>query len=51
VQLQKRELMLLILKGWCGAIVSAAHEDADISKTANAWRESLQMLRLEEEIG
>ncbi|MFT5176951.1 MAG: glutamate-1-semialdehyde 2,1-aminomutase [Gammaproteobacteria bacterium] len=52
--LAKMRLAMLVngvdLKGWRGAIVSAVHEDADLVKTADAWRESLQMLRREREI-
>jgi len=36
------------LKGWRGGIVSAAHTDADVELTLEAWRRSLRALKEEE---
>jgi glutamate-1-semialdehyde 2,1-aminomutase len=35
------------LKGWRGGIVSAAHTEADVDLTVNAWRKSLRDMRAE----
>ena len=38
------------LKGWRGGIVSAAHTQADLDLTVDAWRKSLRALREEGEL-
>jgi glutamate-1-semialdehyde 2,1-aminomutase len=38
------------LKGWRGGIVSAAHTQADVDFTVDAWRKSLRALREEGEL-
>jgi glutamate-1-semialdehyde 2,1-aminomutase len=35
------------LKGWRGGILSAAHTQADVDFTADAWRKSLRALKEE----
>ena len=49
--LDKMRLAMLVngvdLKGWRGGIVSAAHTDADVQLTVDAWRKSLRMLKAE----
>jgi glutamate-1-semialdehyde 2,1-aminomutase len=35
------------LKGWRGGIVSAAHTQADVDVTVEAWRESLRDMKAE----
>jgi glutamate-1-semialdehyde 2,1-aminomutase len=35
------------LKGWRGGILSAAHTQADVDFTLDAWRKSLRALREE----
>ena len=52
--LEKLRLAMLVngvdLKGWRGAIVSAKHGEDLIERTTAAWRESLALLKREEEI-
>jgi glutamate-1-semialdehyde 2,1-aminomutase len=38
------------LKGWRGGIVSAAHTQADVDLTLEAWRKSLRALKEEGEL-
>ena len=49
--LDKMRLAMLVngvdLKGWRGGLVSAAHTDADVEITLDAWRKSLRMLKEE----
>ena len=35
------------LKGWRGGIVSAAHTEADVEWTLDAWRKTLRALKAE----
>ena len=53
--LAKMRLGMLIngvdLKSWKGGILSAAHDDADIERTTEAWRSTLRMLKDEDELG
>lgn len=39
------------LKGWRGGIVSAAHTDADVEFTLDAWRKSLRAMKEEGAVG
>ena len=39
------------LKGWRGGIVSAAHTDADVELTLDAWRKSLRAMKEEGALG
>ena len=52
--LSKLRLGMLVngvdLKGWRGAIVSAAHSADDVDHTVAAWRETLRLLKREGEI-
>jgi glutamate-1-semialdehyde 2,1-aminomutase len=52
--LSRMRLAMLVngvdLKGWRGGIVSAAHTDADIAFTLEAWRKSLRALKEEAEL-
>jgi glutamate-1-semialdehyde 2,1-aminomutase len=52
--LAKLRLAMLVngvdLKGWRGGIVSAAHTQADVDLTLEAWRRSLRALRDEGEL-
>jgi glutamate-1-semialdehyde 2,1-aminomutase len=52
--LDKMRLAMLVngvdLKGWRGGLVSAAHTDADVDLTIDAWRKSLRMLKEEGEL-
>jgi glutamate-1-semialdehyde 2,1-aminomutase len=49
--LAKMRLGMLVhgidLKGWRGGIVSAAHTDADVESTLDAWRKTLRRLKAE----
>jgi glutamate-1-semialdehyde 2,1-aminomutase len=49
--LDKMRLAMLVngvdLKGWRGGLVSAAHTQADVDFTVDAWRKSLRMLKEE----
>ena len=38
------------ITGWPGGTISAAHDEADLDKTVDAFRESLRMLRSEDAI-
>ena len=38
------------ITGWPGGTISAAHDEADLDKTVDAFRESLRMLRAEDVI-
>jgi glutamate-1-semialdehyde 2,1-aminomutase len=50
----KLRLAMLIngvdITGWPGGTISAAHSEADLDQTVEAFRESLRMLRAEEAI-
>jgi glutamate-1-semialdehyde 2,1-aminomutase len=49
--LAKMRLGMLVhgidLKGWRGGIVSAAHTEADVEWTLDAWRKTLRILKEE----
>jgi glutamate-1-semialdehyde 2,1-aminomutase len=53
--LGKLRLAMLVngvdLKGWRGGLVSAAHTQADVDLTLDAWRRSLRALKEEGELG
>ena len=36
--------------GWPGGVISAAHGDAELAETADAFRESLRMMKAEDAI-
>lgn len=52
--LNKLRVALLLhgidLLGWRGGVVSAAHTDAEVERTVEAWRASLRMMREEGEL-